>query len=53
MFECLVDAAHSVELRARLIGEIEAWADSLRFYFLGDNWHRRVEQVGTKVSYDP
>jgi CRISPR-associated protein Cas2 len=53
VFECLVDAAQWVELRARLIGEIEAGVDSLRFYFLGDNWHRRVEQVGAKVSYDP
>jgi CRISPR-associated protein Cas2 len=53
VFECLVDAAQWVELRARLIGEIEAGADSLRFYFLGDNWHRRVEQVGAKISYDP
>jgi CRISPR-associated protein Cas2 len=53
VFECLVDAAQWVELRARLVGEIEAGADSLRFYFLGDNWHRRVEQVGAKASYDP
>jgi len=26
--------------------------DSLRFYFLGDNWERRVEHVGAKASYN-
>ena len=53
VFECLVDAAQWTQLRARLIGEIETGADSLRFYFLGDNWKGRVEHVGTKPSYDP
>jgi CRISPR-associated protein Cas2 len=25
----------------------------LRFYFLGDNWKRRVEHVGANAAYDP
>ncbi len=53
VFECLVDAAQWVRLRARLVGEIEQADDSLRFYFLGDNWERRVEHVGAKPSYNP
>jgi CRISPR-associated protein Cas2 len=53
VFECLVDAAQWVDLRARLIREIETGEDCLRFYFLGDKWQRRVEQVGAKMSYDP
>ena len=53
VFECLVDAAQWVKLRARLIGEAELSEDSLRFYFLGDNWRGRVEHVGTKEAYDP
>ena len=53
VFECLVDAAQWTHLRARLIGEIQERADSLRFYFLGDHWQRRVEQVGAKMAYDP
>ena len=53
VFECLVDAAQWVGLRARLVGEIEKADDSLRFYFLGDNWERRVEHVGAKPSYNP
>ena len=53
VFECLVDAAQWAQMRARLIEEISEEDDSLRFYFLGDNWKRRVEHVGTKASYDP
>ena len=53
VFECLVDAAQWTRLRARLVGEIKSAEDSLRFYFLGDNWQRRVEHVGAKPSYNP
>lgn len=53
VFECLVDAAQWTRVRARLIKEISEANDSLRFYFLGDNWNRRVEHVGAKPSYDP
>lgn len=52
VFECLVDAAQWVRLRAELIREISQGDDSLRFYFLGDNWNRRIEHVGTKAAYD-
>ena len=53
VFECLVDAAQWTRLRARLVGEIVNAEDSLRFYFLGDNWEHRVEHVGAKPSYNP
>ena len=53
VFECLVDAAGWTRVRARLIKEISEANDSLRFYFLGDNWQRRIEHVGAKASYDP
>ena len=53
VFECLVDAAQWMNLRAELIREISPGDDSLRFYFLGDNWSRRIEHVGAKVAYDP
>jgi CRISPR-associated protein Cas2 len=33
--------------------EIDKERDSLRFYFLGANWKRRVEHVGSKEAYDP
>jgi CRISPR-associated protein Cas2 len=53
VFECLVDAAQWVKLRAKLVNEIDVEHDSLRFYYLGNNWQNRVEHVGAKPSYDP
>jgi CRISPR-associated protein Cas2 len=53
VFECLVDAAQWVAFRAALIAESDPVQDSLRFYFLGNEWKRRVEHVGAKPSYDP
>ena len=53
VFECLVDAAQWTKLRARLVREAETSEDSLRFYFLEDNWHHRIEHVGAKKTYDP
>ena len=53
VFECLVDQAQWVALRQRLIDEINPDEDSLRFYFLGNNWKRRIEHVGAKPTYDP
>lgn len=53
VFECLVDPGQWTALRFRLIEEIDEEQDSLRFYFLGSNWKRRVEHVGAKPAYDP
>jgi CRISPR-associated protein Cas2 len=53
IFECLVEPAQWVELRGRLLEEMDVSKDSLRFYFLGANWQRRVEHVGAKPSLDP
>ena len=48
VFECIVDPAQWAVLKERLIGEIDPKSDSLRFYYLGSNWERRVEHVGAK-----
>lgn len=53
VFECLLEPAQWVELRAKICGIINPETDSLRFYFLGANWKRRVEHVGAKPAYDP
>ncbi len=52
VFECEVDPAQWTTLRARLVKEMDAEKDSLRFYFLGANWRRRVEHVGAKPAVD-
>jgi CRISPR-associated protein Cas2 len=53
VFECLVDPAQWADLKYKLEREIDADHDSIRYYFLGANWKRRVEHVGAKDSYDP
>lgn len=52
VFECVVDPAQWTKLRQQLIDEIDPEMDSLRFYFLGSNWKRRIEHVGAKKSID-
>jgi CRISPR-associated protein Cas2 len=53
LFECLVDWAKWTAVKQQLIDTIDTKLDSLRFYFLGNNWHGRIEHVGAKASYDP
>lgn len=52
VFECIVDPAQWAILKQRLIDEIDPKKDSLRFYYLGSNWERRVEHIGAKESVD-
>ena len=53
VFECSVDMAQWTAIRHRLAKEIDEEKDSLRFYFLGNNWKSRVEHIGAKPTYDP
>ena len=50
VFECIVDQAQWVRLRNLLLNAFKKEEDSLRFYFLGKNWERRVEHHGTKET---
>lgn len=52
VFECNVDPAQWAMLRQRLIDEYNPEQDSLRFYFLGSNWRRRIEHLGAKKTAD-
>ena len=52
VFECIVDPAQWAVLRNRLISEMNPEKDSMRFYFLGSNWKRRVEHAGLQKSLD-
>ncbi len=53
VFECVVDPAQWAHLRHRLLEAYNEEVDSLRFYFLGKNWQRRIEQHGAGDTYDP
>jgi CRISPR-associated protein Cas2 len=46
VFECQIDPAAWERLKATLLDIYEPEKDSLRFYFLGSNWERRVEHYG-------
>ncbi|MHC1698645.1 MAG: CRISPR-associated endonuclease Cas2 [Geobacteraceae bacterium] len=52
VFECIVDPAQWVAMRQQLVKVIDETKDSLRFYFLGANWRRKVEHVGAKQTID-
>lgn len=52
VFEIELPADQWVLLRARLLGEIDATRDSLRFYFLGSGARRRIEHIGMKPAVD-
>ena len=52
VFECLVDPEQWARLKQRLVDEYDPKEDSLRFYFLGASYHRRIEHHGAKQMLD-
>jgi CRISPR-associated protein Cas2 len=52
VFECNVDPEQWAKLRLRLLDIYNPEEDSLRFYFLGSNWRRRVQHAGAKPGVD-
>lgn len=52
VFECEIEPAQWTQLRTRLTSTIDPKTDSLRFYFLGANWRKRIEHVGAKPTID-
>lgn len=52
VFECNVDQAQWIVLRAKLMDIYEQELDSLRFYFLGNNYKQHIEHQGAKPSVD-
>ena len=53
VFECLLDPAQFAELKHRLENIIDNEKDSLRFYYLGNNWQKKVAHSGIKNTYNP
>ena len=52
VFECKVDPAQFVAFKAKLLDIIKEETDSIRFYHLGNQWHRKIDHHGTKEGYD-
>ena len=51
-FECMLDASQLLLLKDKLVSLINEKEDSLRFYYLGNNYRTKVEHFGSKTSYD-
>ena len=47
-----MDASQLLQLKDRLISLINEKEDSLRFYYLGNNYKTKVEHFGTKTTYE-
>lgn len=52
VFECIVDSAKWCEVKDKLIHIIKEDEDSIRFYFLGNNYKTKVEHYGNKSGFD-
>ena len=53
VFECLLDAAQCRALQAKLCDIMDSSKDSLRFYYLGNNYQSKIEHFGAKETYMP
>jgi CRISPR-associated protein Cas2 len=53
VFECLLDAAQCRQLQAKLCSVIDTETDSLRFYYLGNQYEKKIEHFGAKSTYMP
>lgn len=52
VFECILDSAKCREVQHKLEKIIDKEKDSLRFYYLGNNYKSKVEHIGAKESCD-
>lgn len=52
VFECILDSSQLLLLKDRLVSLINEKEDSLRFYYLGNNYQAKVEHFGSKASYE-
>lgn len=53
VFEADLDYSSSLKLKDRLVRLIDPEKDSLRFYYLGNDWKKKIEHIGAKQTYDP
>lgn len=53
VFEMDLDYGTFLKVKDRLLKIVDEKHDSLRFYYLGNNWERRIEHFGVKETYNP
>lgn len=52
VFECILDPALLKTLQIKLEKIIDIEKDSIRFYYLGNEWRNKIKHVGAKPSLD-
>lgn len=52
VFECILDSGQCKLLKAQLLDIIDIERDSLRFYYLGNNYENKIEHYGVKDTFD-
>lgn len=52
VFECNIDAAKCRQVKAILEALIDKDKDSLRFYYLGNNYKNKVDHIGVNPGFD-
>lgn len=50
VFECVLLNAQYVSLRAKIESIMDKHTDSVRFYFLGNNWEQHIVSIGRETS---
>ena len=48
VFECVLDNTQSLMVKSKLEEIIDKDRDSIRFYYLGNNYKNKVEHIGAK-----
>lgn len=51
VFECILDYGKCREVKDILEKIIDKEKDSLRFYYLGNNYKNKVEHIGAKATF--
>ncbi len=52
VFECILDSGQCKLLKFKLLELMNLEKDSLRFYYLGNEYKNKVEHYGTKETFD-
>ena len=53
VFGCMLDPAQCRTLQAKLCALMDSEKDSLRFYYLGSRYEKKIEHFGCKQTYLP
>lgn len=52
VFEVNIDYGKFMLLKDKLVNLIDKESDSLRFYYLGNNWKKSIEHFGKEQKYE-